>query len=559
MSADAAPAQAGLAVSESASAISAPATRWQKLRLIIKVMELRLRFVSLMAITALVFAYADTLWNRYEKWMRPVSERQLAVAGVEFYCPMHPHVIQAEPGQCAICGMPLAKRLKREDRPLPAGVTSRVELAPSRVAQAGIKNVEVGYATLARTVETVGYVAFDERLVANIVSKVPGKSRVEKLYVNVTGQTVVAGQPLAELYSPELSQAIEELLIVTRRTEAVGTPEISGGRLQSDDWRRMLRASSEKLKRWGITGTQIEQIVKNGGTGFKIPILSPISGHVFKKNVVEGQEVPEGFPMFELVDLDAIWVQAQVYEHQLGLIHEGQPVVATVDAFPGESFPGRLEFMQPHLDPATRTVEVRYSVNNPGHRLRPGMFATVRLEALVAGTPGPVARAAASESSAVGVSILQASLTAAEQKHCPVTTAKLGSMGEPVPVEVEGRNVWTCCAACPPKLKAQPARYLVRLEPAPAGQVLSVPESAVIDTGTRKLVYVESEPGIYEGREVMLGPRAGDRFPVLEGLAVGEKVAAAGAFLIDAESRLNPVVGGSTKSSDSVSKSHKHH
>ena len=121
------------------------------------------------------------------------------------------------------------------------------------------------------------------------------------------------------------------------------------------------------------------------------------------------------------------------------------------------------------------------------------------------------------------------SLTADEQKTCPVTDRKLGSMGDPIPVEVEGRKVWTCCKSCPPKLKAQPAKYLARLAPPPQDQVLSVPESAVIDTGTHKVVYVESEPGVFEGREVVLGPRIGDRFPVLEGLAPGEKVAAAGA------------------------------
>jgi Cu(I)/Ag(I) efflux system membrane fusion protein len=113
-------------------------------------------------------------------------------------------------------------------------------------------------------------------------------------------------------------------------------------------------------------------------------------------------------------------------------------------------------------------------------------------------------------------------------------------MGEPIPVEVEGRKVWTCCAACPPKLKAEPARYLARLAPPPQGEVLSVPDSAVIDTGSRKIVYVEVEPGVYEGREVVLGTRIGDRFPVLDGLGPGEKVATKGAFLIDAESRLNP-------------------
>ena len=122
-------------------------------------------------------------------------------------------------------------------------------------------------------------------------------------------------------------------------------------------------------------------------------------------------------------------------------------------------------------------------------------------------------------------------------------------MGEPVPVEVEGKKVWTCCDACPPKLKANPAKYLAKLQsaPPPKDSVLSVPESAVIDTGALKLVYVEAEPGVYEGRRVVLGPRSGDRFPVLDGLEPGEKVVAAGAFLVDAESRLNPATRGGAR------------
>src|SRR5205814_6091799 len=115
-----------------------------------------------------------------------------------------------------------------------------------------------------------------------------------------------------------------------------------------------------------------------------------------------------------------------------------------------------------------------------------------------------------------------------------------GSMGAPLAADVEGGKVWTCCQACPPKLKATPAKYLTRQASPPRDEVLSVPESAVIDTGTRQVVYVETEPGVFEGRRVVLGPRIGDRFPVLEGLDSGEKIAAAGAFLIDAESRLNP-------------------
>jgi Cu(I)/Ag(I) efflux system membrane fusion protein len=595
--------QAGPVAPGPAPGGEAPLTRWQKFRLVVKVVELRLRFIALMAATALVFAYWDELWNRYDKWMRPAGPHATA-SGIEYYCPMHPQVVQDQVGTCPICGMPLAKRKKGEKATLPRGVTARVELAPFRVKQAGIRTAEVGYAPLMQALTTVGYVGFDERRMANIVSKVPGKTRVEKLHVNYTGQDVEVGQTLAELYSPELSQAIQELLAAARRAEHAAPPQTDVARALLADRREMVRASAEKLRRWGVTQAQIDEILKKGKTDFTIPILSPIRGHVFRKNVVEGQEVPEGFAMFEVADLHTVWVQAQVYEPQLGLVHEGQAVEAAVEAFPGKTFPGKVEFIQPHLDPATRTVEVRFALDNPGHKLRPGMFATVTLKTPLAKTPEFQARAT-SITPAGGEGRL-ASLTVEQQKTCPVTNLKLGSMGDPVAVEVggrkvwtccdacppklkanpakylarlggpasapdpgkvpaveeqricpvtgaklgsmgdpvlaevEGRKIWTCCAACPPKLKAEPARYLARLRPAPEDEVLSVPESAVIDTGSRKVVYVESEPGVFEGREVVLGPRIGDRFPVLEGLAPGEKVAASGAFLIDAESRINP-------------------
>ena len=537
MSSNGLPGPDGPAVDRRDRADGPPRTRWQKFRLVVKVVELRLRFIALMAATGLVFAYWDTIWNRYDKWMRPAGAGHAAVSGVEHFCPMHPQVVQEGPGTCPICGMPLAKRKKGEKVALAEGVTSRVQLAPFRVAQAGIKTVEVGYAPLVQTLTTFGSVAFDERRMANIVSKVPGKSRVEKLFVNFNGQDVEAGQPLAELYSPELSQAIQELLNGAAGLGEGFRPQTEAGRSLLGDRREMVRASAEKLKRWGITQAQIDEILRLKKADYTIPILSPIGGHVFKKNVKEGDEVQEGYPMFEIADLHTVWVQAQVYEGQLGLIREGQSVEARVEAFPGKSFPGKVEFIQPHLDPTTRTVDVRFALDNPGHRLRPGMFATVTLKVAVADLPEFRARVAEKPSPGGGTRL--ASLTVEQQKVCPVTGAKLGSMGDPIPVEVEGQRVWTCCAACPPKLKAEPAKYLARLAPPPRDEVLSVPESAVIDTGGRKVVYVETEPGVFDGRVVVLGPRIGDRFPVIEGLAPGEKVASAGAFLIDAESRLN--------------------
>jgi membrane fusion protein, copper/silver efflux system len=516
-----------------------PLTRPQKFRLVVKVVELRLRFIALMAVTGLAFAYWDTVWNRYDKWMRPVAEQHAAVSGIEHYCPMHPQVVQGEPGSCPICGMPLARRKKGETPALPDGATARVQLTASRVKQAGIETADVSFAPLMETLTTFGNVGFDERRLTTISSKAAGKSRVEKLYVNFEGREVRAGEPLAELFSPELHQAIQELLTIARRDEPA-VPQVQSAAVRSllGDRREMVRLSAEKLKRWGITQAQIDEILAQGKSDFTIPILAPIGGTVVKKNIVEGQEVPEGFPMFEIADLSHVWVQAQVFERQLGLVHEGQAVAAIVEAYPGQTFRGVVAFIQPILDPATRTVQVRFDVENLGRRLRPNMFATVTLQTPVADTPGFQAKFAAVTRSQHNEHTT--SRTVDDQENCPVTRAKLGSMGDPIAVEVEGQKIWTCCTACLPKLKAQPAIYLARLEAPPQGEVLSVPESAVIDSGSRKIVYVEVEPGVYEGREVVLGARIGNRFPVLEGLAPGEKVAAKGAFLIDAESRLNP-------------------
>ena len=157
----------------------------------------------------------------------------------------------------------------------------------------------------------------------------------------------------------------------------------------------------------------------------------------------------------------------------------------------------------------------------------------------------------------VALNVARKVTTLARGATCPVTRLPLGTMGPVISVDVQGRRASVCCQACVPKLKAAPEKYFESgpSDTATSERLLSVPESAVVDTGTRKVVYVESEPGVYLGREVVLGPRSGDRFPVLEGLGRGGKVAAAGAFLIDAESRLNPA-GTSAHSGDVPAPAH---
>lgn len=518
--------------------VESPRTRWQRFRLVVKAVELRLRFVVLMGVTGLTFAYWDTIWNRYDKWTRPAVAMVAGASSTEYFCPMHPNVVRDESGSCPICGMPLSKRTKGSKETLPEGVLARVQLAPYRIRQAGIETSAVAYEPLSETLTTIGTVEFDERGLRSIASKIRGMARVETLVVNFTGVEVAAGQVLAELYSPELYQAVQELLLARGSAQEAPQAQSALGRSVRIGPGELIRLSTEKLKLWGITQAQVDKILAEGRADFKVPIISPIGGHVLKKNVVEGQYVSEGQAMFEIADLHTVWVKAQVFEDQVGLVHVGQEVVASVEAFPGVTFPGRVAFIQPHLDPATRTVEVRYDLDNSSQRLRPGMFATVTLNTPVAETPMFRDRIAAARRA--GGSLARSNQSIEQQKLCPVTGAKLGSMGDPVLAEVASRRVWMCCGSCLPKLKANPARHLARLEPPPGDGVLSVPQSAVIDTGTLTMVYVEAEPGVYEGRRVVLGPRSGDRFPVLEGLVPGDQVVAHGAFLIDAESRLNP-------------------
>ncbi|HWE40276.1 MAG TPA: efflux RND transporter periplasmic adaptor subunit [Isosphaeraceae bacterium] len=573
-----------------------PLSGWKKFRLVVKVVELRLRFVLLMAITGLTFAYWDTIWNYYDKWTRPPAEKVAAAAGVEYYCPMHPSVVRDEPGTCPVCGMNLTKRKKGEKEALPEGTLARVKLAPFRVRQAGVATADVAYAPLAETLTTVGFVEYDERLIRQIASKVRGLARIERLFVNFTGVDVKAGEPLAEVYGPELYQAVRELLLAQQVARGATAPRSATARAMMGDPGQMLALARDKLGLMGVTPAQIDDILKHNRADFKLPILSPISGHVSRLDVREGQYVEEGRMMFEVVDLRRVWIKARVFEDQVGLIRVGQGVEAKIEGLPG-TFAGAVEFVQPHLDPATRTLEVRYGLDNPDHVLRPGMYATVTLKTPVAETPLFRTKLAARRTAPKTTDgVRRVSLTVEEQEVCPVTGAKLGSMGAPVPVEVQGSRLWTCCKACPPKvqaeparyiakvsmptpeeqqicpvtglklgsmgdpirvevqgrsvwvccpacpakLKAEPSKYLPRLDPAPKDEVLSVPESAVVDTGALTMVYVETKPGVFDGRKVVLGPRIGDRFPVLEGLAPGEKVVAAGAFLVDAESRLDP-------------------
>ncbi len=518
-----------------------------------KAIEIRLRFIAILVGIGLVIGYWDSLKNYWDKWTRPAGVGAAVAAGEEFYCPMHPSVVRDKPDsggaipKCPICGMPLSKRKKGELPELPEGILSRVQLSPYRVELAGIRTVEATLRPLSFDVRTVGYVAIDERKLSRIVVRASGY--VEKLFVNETFAEVSAGDPLAEIYSPDLDSAANELLIWQRASNPEG-----------------VEIAIEKLRNLGVADKEIDEIVRTSKARSRLVLRALYSGHVFEKNVVEGDEIKAGQTLFEVADLSTVWIEGEVYEKDAVMLKRGQAVEAAVDAFPGRTFQGRVSLVHPHVETSTRTVRVRFELDNPGHMLRPGMFATVSLQTPMlevepfrtqlaaqkmesAPTSGALDRLEPGERPEPGGNVpenenplrtVDDESLIAVQKVCPVTGAKLGSMGKPIRATAAGRTIFLCCAGCEDKLAARPDYYARRLSTVSDEGVLAVPELAVIDTGNLKIVYAEREPGLFEGVAVTLGPLAGGYYPVIDGLLPGDRVAAAGAFLVDAETRLNP-------------------
>lgn len=512
-----------------------------------KAIEIRLRFIAILVGIGLVIGYWDTIKNHWDKWTRPSSGSVALSTDSEFYCPMHPSVVRdkLDPGgaipKCPICGMPLSKRKKGELAQLPEGVISRVQLSPYRIELGGIKTLEAIQRPLTINLRTVGYVAIDERKQSRIVVRVAGY--VEKLYVNESFAEVNAGDPLVQIYSPELHSAVQELLIARKGTTS-----------------HLSEIATDKLRLLGVADKEIDEIVRDGKAGLRLILRAPRSGYVFEKRIVDGDHVEAGQMLFDVADLSTVWIEGEVYEKDAAMVRRGQAVEASIDAFPGQAFNGHVGLVHPHVETSTRTVRVRFELENPNHMLRPGMFATVTLRSPVLETePFHSQLAASSRDLVLASAVASGSDTgdkqassgnalrpldddslAATQKVCPVTGAKLGSMGKPIRAVAEGHTVLLCCAGCVDKLAARPAYYMNRLSTVSEDGVLAVPEQAIIDTGNAKIVYVEREPGLFEGVAVTLGRLSEGYYPVIDGLLPGDRIAAAGAFLVDAETRLNP-------------------
>jgi len=384
----------------------------------------------------------------------------------QYYCPMHPDYHSDKPGDCPICGMRLVPvEKKKQEAPAPAAAVppesrraaggvpglASVGVTGEGARLAGVQTAFAERRSLTRTSRAAGVVVADETRVRRVQTKISGW--VEKLYVSSTGQLVRAGQPLLSLYSPELLASQEEFL---RAREAAGRfsqsslPEVRRG---GED---LLTAARRRLELFDVPASTIARLERTGAAQRTVTLTAPVSGYVTGKQIFEGQQVQPGMDLLTVTDLSRVWVEADFFEYESRDLRLGARATVSLPYDPGTRLTGRVAFVYPTVDPATRTLKARLEFPNPGLALKPGMYVDV--------------------------------------------TPDLGTR-----------------------------------------EAVVIPDSAVIDTGVRQVVFVQ-KGNSFEPRLVRTGERAGGQVAILSGVAAGERVAVRANFLLDSESRLRAAI-----------------
>jgi Cu(I)/Ag(I) efflux system membrane fusion protein len=294
----------------------------------------------------------------------------------QWQCPMHPSIVEDQPGDCPICGMKLVK-IERStkvalDAPGPEGLAA-VTIDVARQQLIGLKVAHVERAPVGGSWRTSGRIAVDETRVHHVNVKVSGF--MEKVYADFIGRPVRRGEPLFAIYSPDLLAAQQEYLLALDTRRRLGKE----GALAADG-DALVAAARRKLELWDVPRSEIERLEKGGEASRTITFSSPASGVVTKKDVVPGMRVNAGDMPFEIVDLSRVWLLADAYETDLRHVRVGQEATLALKAFPGHTFQGRVAFVDPMLDPRTRTAKVRIEFPNPRGELKPEMFGEVVLQ-----------------------------------------------------------------------------------------------------------------------------------------------------------------------------------
>jgi Cu(I)/Ag(I) efflux system membrane fusion protein len=297
-----------------------------------------------------------------------------------YTCPMHPFIRRDKPGVCPICHMTLVRASADQGVGESENQPSGVHLSASKEILANVSTIQVESKSIVREILLAGKIDYAEPNTQQITTRYGG--RIEKLSVSYVGQQVRRGEPVAEIYSPEAITAQREFLVAVgssgQLTEALerSTPGASGLREQS----------GAKLRYWGFTDKEIEELALTKNVKTLVTVHSPISGTVIKKNVDLQKYVAPGDPLFDVSDLQTVWLQMDVYEADLFAVKIGQTVTATIEALPSEEFRGTVAFIGAVVEPSTRTVRVRAALNNKDYKLKPEMFAQAVLSVPLAKT-----------------------------------------------------------------------------------------------------------------------------------------------------------------------------
>ncbi|MCB9850638.1 MAG: efflux RND transporter periplasmic adaptor subunit [Phycisphaerales bacterium] len=483
---------------------------------------------------------------------------------IEYWtCTMHPQVHEPNPGKCPICGMPLVEKYVGSDspgvKPEPMPATSHaahakpdesqawyrctmpecgdqgssdpnsrcpvcgmkrervdtgggnaeateVQLSPRAVRLAEVATEPVTSRLLYKRIRAVGRVGYDETRYKMVSAWIGG--RIDKLYADFTGMTVNKGDHLVEIYSPELLSAQEEYLQAVSAAKAAQSSQ-TGVALRSAE--QVLSSARRKLELLGVTTDQITDIESSEKPQTHLVVYAPIGGTIVKKQAMEGMYVSTGSALYTIADLTHLWLLVDLYESDLPWVKPFQKVSVTTRALPGDVFTGEIVFVDPRVDPQTRTVQVRIHVDNAAMRIKPDMWVAAEIDAGLSRDGGGAVPAPGGEYA------------------CPMHPWETSNEPGTCPI----------CAMDLVKIEDLP-QYV---PPTDISAILAVPRGAVMQTGERALVYIETAPATYRGVEVTIGPLAQDDagnefYPVLSGLTGGERVVTRGNFAIDSQMQL---------------------
>lgn len=420
---------------------------------------------------------------------------------VSYYtCSMHPQIrSQDKDGRCPICGMSLVPVFEESS----GNAERRLVMSSSAIKLADIQTSHVQRFFPEHQLRLFGQIAFDETQVAEISAYFPG--RIEKLYVNYEGIPVNKGDHLAEIYSPELitaQQELKEALLAVRKTRD------SAGYARTASVQN-LAAVRDKLRLWGLSAQQIKELETSDRLMERLTIYSPQKGIVIRQHVQEGQYLKTGDRIYRVASMDRLWVELEAYESQLPWLRYGQAVTFTTDARPEETFAGKISFIAPTVNPVTRTVPVRVNIDNAQGLLKPGLFVRALVTSRIAGKGN----------------VIDASLR--------------GKWIGPMHPEVIRDRPGTCDICGMDLVPAESLGYYNEMSAQPP---LVIPATAPLITGTRAIVFVKvpnQDKPTFESREIVLGPRAGQHYLVTSGLQEHDEIVTAGAFKIDSAMQIS--------------------